>query len=161
MSLPDVKEWLESFNKKKYRYKFLVLEGPSMVGKTAYAESLSPGGALFHCDCASAVEPDLREYSADRSDSILFDEASVDLVLRCKRLFQAPPIEVCLGMSATNCMAYKVNVYRKRLTIASNRWSLEVAAAKKCDADWISDNSVHIKVERPLWVQPPSQATPP
>jgi hypothetical protein len=109
-SIPEIESWLASFQRPAFRYKFLVLEGASGLGKTAYIRSL---GRTFEVSCgADASFLDLREYSHEDHDVILLDEGSAKLVLRYKRLLQAAPVRVRLGLSATSMYAYSVSLLR-------------------------------------------------
>jgi len=152
--LPVVLQWLESFATVRMRYKFLVLDGPSAMGKTQYSSSLSPSGNLLAVDCAGAgVAPDLRDFDALVHDAVLFDEASAQLVLTNKKLFQAGPGKVTLCSSGTNCHAYAVWMFQKRLIVSTNRWALELVALPAVDRDWLVQNSVHVCVQEPLWLE--------
>jgi hypothetical protein len=128
------------------------LEGPSCVGKTQFSSSLSPSNKFLKVDCSGCVEPDLRRYDALLHDVILFDEATCELVLRCKKLFQASLSTVILASSGTNCHSYQVWVCRKQLIVCSNRWSLELAQLSNPDKKWLVANSVHVAVTSPLWI---------
>jgi hypothetical protein len=149
--LKVVEDWLSLFQEQRDRYPFLVLEGPSRMGKTQFAEHVVPHGRCLCVDCSSATEPDLRQYASDTVDSIMFDEAKAAMVIRCKRLFQAPVGMVNLGLSATNCNAYQVMVHRKCLIVCSNTWSFEVGALPASDAAWLAANCVHVLVTTHLW----------
>ena len=60
---PKVQVFLNQFKKPRHRYRFLVLAGPSRVGKTAFARSLcSPGMETLEVNCSSGAEPDLKAY---------------------------------------------------------------------------------------------------
>ncbi|NBO93730.1 MAG: hypothetical protein EBV06_15695 [Planctomycetia bacterium] len=125
--VPAVHAWLALFRATRMRYKFLVLEGPSCVGKTQFSSSLSPSNKFPEVHCSECVEPDLRRYDALLHDVILLDEATCQLVFRCKNLFQASLRTVILASSRANCHSYQVWVYHKQLIVSSNRWSLELA----------------------------------
>ena len=59
-SYPVVDEFRKQFECPRHRYKFLVLSGPSRVGKTAFARSLcDPHYQTLENTCASGAEPDL------------------------------------------------------------------------------------------------------
>ena len=151
--LPEVTEWLATFREVKPRYKFLVLEGPSMVGKTHYARSLSPNGvsAVFEADCAGKNHPDLRALNASVHDTIIFDEASVQCVLLQKKLFQSSSSMVTLGSSATNMHSFSLWCHRMRMIVTSNRWLMELRQLPSDDAEWLKANSVHVPVTGPLY----------
>ena len=150
-----VDAWLESFSQCRPRYKFLVLEGPSMVGKTHFARSLSPSGThgVLEVDCAGKEHPDLREFDQGRHDTVIFDECSASAVLLHKKLFQASASMVSLGSSATNMHCYHIWAHRMRLIVTSNRWSLEIRKLPTDDHAWLVANTVHVLVHEPLFEQ--------
>ena len=110
-----------------------------------------PAGASLELNCAAAPEPDLREYDAQRHELILCDECPPAVVLRQKKLFQAPPVEVGLAASTTSCHAYKVWVHAKLFVVASNVWHYDLSRCKHEDAEWLVSNSVVVHVAEPLW----------
>ena len=151
--IPAVTEWLNLYRFDQRRYPFLVLEGPSRMGKTAFAESLVEEGSCFNVDCSSATEPELRQFDSNRHRMLLFDEATPQLVIRSKRLFQSPSNWVRLGQSATNVNSYQVWAHKVPMVITSNTWSSEVARMPALDADWLRQNAIVIDVRAPLWLE--------
>jgi hypothetical protein len=104
-----VDAWVALRATTRWRYPFLVLTGPSCMGKTQYALSLVAACRALGLNMACAVEPDLRTYNpAVRGLILLFDEMSVQAVLRQKKMMQAPACMVGLGSSPTNNFAYAV-----------------------------------------------------
>ena len=84
VSIPEVMTWLETFQKTTFRYKFLVLDGPSRTGKTVFSRSLSPDPKHFlevEVGCAGVLDPDLKTFKNLFHDFILLDEASTQMVL--------------------------------------------------------------------------------
>ena len=109
---------------------------------------------VLEVNCASCPEPDPRDLRALWHKGILFDEASCDMVLRQKKLFQGPAVPVALGMSTTNCHAYSVFVSGIGLMIASNTWMSELEGLEREeDREWRMANSVVLQVESPLWIE--------
>lgn len=153
--VPLVDEWLASFGVCRPRYKFLVLEGPSMVGKTHFARSLSPSGThgVLEVDCAGKEHPDLRDFDQGKHDTVIFDECSASAVLLNKKLFQASAAMVSLGASATNMHCYHIWAHGLRLIVTSNRWSMEIRALPADDHGWLVANAVHLVVAEPLFEQ--------
>ena len=153
--LPEVDAWTSSFQEIAFRYKFLVLDGPSQTGKTLFCRSLSLdiGGCLLEVDCASAETPDLSAFEPGRHRMVLCDEASATLVLRYKKLFQASASLVKLATSKTDCHAYEVWAHRVMFVITSNRWQAELNKLLYEDAEWLTRNSVYVRVQQPLWLQ--------
>lgn len=149
--LPSVEAWHALFDSHRWRYPFLVLDGPTRMGKTLYAQQQVAQGTCLMVDCSGAVEPDLRLFDPTRHRGIVFDEATAGMVVRKKRLFQAPPEAVSLGGSATNCHLYRVVVYRQRLIVCSNMWAREVAGMSPEDREWLEGNCIYVRVTSPLW----------
>ena len=150
--LAAVTQWREQYASHAWRFKFLVLHGPSRTGKSVFARSQSPEGTSLLVDCSNAVVPDMSEYDSDLHATIVFDEASATMILRHKKLFQAPPEVVVVGSSATNCFVRRLVCYRKMMIICSNRWTHELAALIPEDRAWLEENSVCVEVRRPLWL---------
>ena len=150
--MPEVDEWEHSFQEMQFRYKFLVLDGPSQMGKTMFCRSRSPClSKLLELDCANAKSPNLAEYNPDEHEVILCDEGSVRMVLDNKKLFQAAAAFVTMCSSQTNMYSYKVWPHRLKFIITSNRWARELDEVDQDDADWIQVNSIYIHVTTPLW----------
>ena len=81
------REFLDQFKDSSLaRRKFLVLEGPSCVGKTEYARGLVQDSAhVYELNCANQREHvDLRGLVPGQHRMILFDEADPELIL-CKK----------------------------------------------------------------------------
>ena len=151
-TFPEIESWKAEHALAKPRYRFLVLVGPSGLGKTQFAKSLVPKGRSLDLNMASAPEPNLKEFDHEKHDLVLFDECSAQKVLLQKKLFQAPLSPIALGQSATGCFAYSVWMYAKLLVVASNVWHHEVHELRKADADWLCANALVIDVREPLWV---------
>ena len=153
-TIPEVESWLATFSETSFRYSFLVLEGPSRLGKTMYARSLvSDLTELLEVDCAGARTPDLSGFKQRQHKCVLCDEASVSMVLGNKKLFQAAPSWVTLASSQTNCFSYRVWPHAVRFVITSNRWTTELNQVPEDDRLWIEANAVLVRVTEPLWLQ--------
>ena len=149
----EVEAWKQEHAVARPRYRFLVLVGPSGLGKTQFAKSLVEKKRSLELNMASAPEPNLKEYDHEQHDLILFDECSAKKVLLQKKLFQAPLSPVALGQSTTGCFAYNVWVHAKLLVVASNIWHHEIHELRKADADWLAANALVFDVREPLWQQ--------
>ena len=145
--------FVRQFDEPRHRYKFLVLSGPSRVGKTAFARSLCEAGKeVLEINCASGDEPNLRAYRLSLHGLILFDEIVAGQVAGQRKLFQAQSAPVQLGCSATNCHSYDVFVWRKKLVLASNNWHTSLAGLSPADQEWIHANSIVLDVEEEMWL---------
>ena len=159
MDIPEVTRWVESIKELADRRKFLVLDGPSKMGKTQFACSLVPLGKALEVNCAQASHPPLRAFNMRAHSLILFDEASPQMVADNRRLFQAPNAEVTIGSSPTNSLAYAVYLNSTHLVVASNGWAHELKAMPAGDRDWLVANSVYIEVKKPLWIPKASSSS--
>lgn len=149
---PKVTAFLNQFKKPRHRYKFLVLAGPSKVGKTAFARSLcEPGMETVEVNCASGAEPDLKAYRFRKHGVVLFDEIEAEQVAAQRKLFQAQATPVQLACSSTNCFSYEVFAWRKKLVLASNNWHSSMARLAEADREWIVANSIVLDVNEPMW----------
>ena len=147
-----VQVFMSQFDVPQHRYKFLVLSGPSRVGKTAFARSLCEAGKeTLEINCASGMEPNLRAYRLRVHGLILFDEIVASQVAQQRKLFQAQAAPVQLGCSATNCHSYEVFVWRTKLVLASNNWHSSLATLTPDDQEWINLNSIVLDVEEAMW----------
>ncbi|CAE7545655.1 unnamed protein product [Symbiodinium sp. CCMP2592] len=106
---PVEQEFLPQFQVDAFRRRFLVLDGPTKLGKTT--SSLAGPEHTLELNCASSMEPNLRDFNNDVHRAIVFDEASCAMVLRHKKLFQGGVQPLELASSNTNCYSYKVWVY--------------------------------------------------
>ena len=151
VTIPEVSQWLDEHKLVRWRYRFLVLQGKSMLGKTRYSMSLVPDGRALELNCISGNEPDLRAYDPTETDLILFDEMPASAILGQKKLMQWPPAMVSLGTSATNAFAYKVWVHQKLFVVSTNTWYDDLEDLQESDREWLEKNALVIHVTEPLW----------
>ena len=144
---PEIQRWKALFKKVQSRYPFLVLEGSSCTGKTFFAKWMDGDPKYcFECNCACCLDPDLRAFDPFVHETILFDEGTPQMVIRQKKLFQAPPGLVSMGNSVTNCHAYTVFVSQKKMVVCSNNWSALLKEMSVEDREWLNHNSIHLNV---------------
>ena len=157
--VPEVREWEKQFYSDELqppvRFTLLVLDGPSKVGKTRYVQGAlvaNPMQALI-LDCGDAVVPALQDnYVWGEHKVIMFDEAHAEMIVRCKKVFQSGMNYVQIGSSPTNCFLNTFVLFGVKMVIGSNTWSLELEKLADDDKEWIKQNSVHVFVDRPLWI---------
>ena len=144
---PEIQRWKTFFKKVASRYPFLVLEGSSCTGKTFFAKWMDGDPKYcYECNCACSEDPDLRGFDPLQHQTILFDEGSPSMVIRQKKLFQAPPGFVSMGNSVTNCHAYTVMVSGTKMVVCSNEWTTLLNQQSEEDKAWLIHNSVHLNV---------------
>ena len=149
--IKEVSAWVKDRKVARDRRKFLVLDGPSRMGKTAFACSLVGRGESLEVNCAGVADPPLRAFSRSKHQLILFDEAGTHMVLKNRRLFQAPNIAVTVGSSPTNALAYDLYLNDTLLVVASNNWEKELAALPPRERAWLEANMVYVLVKEKLF----------
>ena len=150
--IPEVQEWLAQFDTMRPRYSFLVLNGPSMFGKTRFVSSLVKPGRLLAVDCSVCSCPDLRAWAVGKYDLVLYDELSAHTVIKYKLLFQSHINRVTLASTASNCHSYSVWLHKTPQAICSNRWEEELKEMSPSERDWLEKNSILIQVREKLWL---------
>ena len=152
VKIPEVDFWLAELSAVADRRKFLVLNGPSRLGKTQFALQLrGDSSKTLEVNCAGADHPPLRAFDPRVHNLVLFDECSPSLVLRYRRLFQAPNTRVIIGSSPTNRDAYGVYLHDCAIVVASNTWEEELKALNAENQNWLQSNMVFLNIKKPLW----------
>ena len=142
--VPKWDEYVREFDTVKSRYPFFVMEGRTQTAKTCWAsDRLGYKKKVFYVNAAYGNEPDLRKYDYFRQRIILYDEASPEMVIAQKLLFQAPPVWVKLGQSQTNCHSYDVFVSGVMMIICSNTWAADLKKMSDEDRNWLEGNSYY------------------
>jgi hypothetical protein len=159
-SYPLVEMFLRQFERPRPRYNFLVIDGPSRLGKTAFARSLAPLGETLELNMAGGASPDLRAYSPLTHDVLLFDEIEPSQVLANKKMFQAQAAPISLGTSTTNVYAFSIVVAGKKIVCCSNNWREKLRDTSVADAEWLAANSFLLSVSEPMWLPVDDAALP-
>ena len=139
-----VTEWERQYLHRLKRYKFLVLEGKSKTGKTCLAKRLEHDH--LEVGCANTQTPSLKRFKFFKHRLIFFDEASPQMVVKNKKLFQAGESEEECGASNTGCHSYYRCFAGTKLVIASNNWSSQLALMSEEDREWIEENQIHVYI---------------
>ena len=145
------REFLPQFARPMFRRSFLVLTGPTRLGKTIYGRSLFGHASTLELNCAGVSQPDLRGFDPLIHRAILYDEASAAMVLGNRRLFQGSTEEVTLAHSGTNMYTYNVYVYNVAMILTSNSWRHELVDLRSDDREWLEGNSICIDCKQPLF----------
>ncbi|CAE7510291.1 unnamed protein product [Symbiodinium natans] len=145
------RDFLPQFARPMFRRSFLVLTGPTRLGKTIYARSLFGHRQTLELNCCGVSQPDLRGFNPLVHRAILYDEGSADMVLRNRRLFQGSTEEVTLAHSGTNLFTYSVYVYNVAMILTSNSWLRELEELQSEEREWLEGNSICIDCKQPLY----------
>jgi hypothetical protein len=151
--LPEVIDWLASVAHSfgnNWRQKFLVLYGPSKVGKTRYAVGLYGRSRSLVVSAQGQLTPDLKAFNRRVHDCIIFDEGDEKLVARNKQVFQATFENITLGQSPTMCATYERWLYGKAIIVCTNTWYDKSLSDE--ERAWIDSNSVVVSVREQLWM---------
>ena len=150
---PAIFAWMQLFNNDslvRTRFPFLVLNGPSHMGKTRYASQLFGIAKTLVLSCQGVLAPNLKPFRRHEHSCIVFDEGSHDMVFRNKQVFQAGVDVVMLGQSNCNEHAYACWLYGIPLVVSTNDW---LVGASVDQAAWLNANSVVIQVTEPMWLE--------
>ena len=149
-----VDAWISQYALVCRRYKFLVLQGPSQVGKTLFARNLSTPcfHGMLEVNCASRDEPDLRAYRLRQHGLILFDDIVPQQVVSQRQLFQADCARVQMGRSAIHMNSYEVCMWRTKIVLVSSDWDVHVSQLSAADQHWVNTNSFVLCVTEPMWI---------
>jgi len=150
--IPLIDEW-KAQNTQQFmrRKKFLVLVGPTGVGKTEFVKAMFGPKHTLELNAAGMQHPCLRDFNPELHRCILWDEGEASLVASNRKLFQCPACFVDLGFSPTASMTYKVMVNKCVMVINSNRWYEQLQKLNPGDREWIEGNQVAVHVTSPLW----------
>lgn len=149
--IPHVCTWKVQYLMAERRYKFLVLHGGSLFGKTAFAMNLFGEQCTFYVGMQGKSEPDLREFDAIHHKAIVMDEMSMKKVIEYKRLMQAPDEPLKLGTSTTNMYAYDCWLGGKAIIVTSNKFKAELQGLDEEDKAWVESNCVAFEVTEKLY----------
>jgi hypothetical protein len=150
-----VNDWLAAFMYPAIcaRKKFLVLSGPSTVGKSYFARSLVPTAALCEVNSANATHANLTLFKEGTTRLILWDEASADFIAANRKLMQHAPVEIDTGMTASGLFTKYYFLADACSVVCTNDWDQSVRDCKKLDArNWCTDNAVVLRVSEPMWI---------
>jgi len=138
-----VTDWQYQYTVALMRYSFLLISGPTRLGKTTYAASLYPD-AFVHNDSI-----DWTGYHAAKHTAVIFEDIPqwFDYVAKNKVLFQASKC-VKVHTSATNCYAMEVDLTAKPLIILTN----EPIPDYHDMYDYLKQNSFHLHITEPTWI---------
>ena len=143
-SSSDIKE-----SAKKSRFKFLIYDGPSRMGKTELARAWFGVSRTMIANAQECATPNLRPMLTGKFNAILFDEGNWELCARNKALFQASTRAVELSQSQCNDRSYTLMVFRVPMIICSNDfWAGCLDDEIK---NLIRENSFYVSVQKPVW----------
>jgi hypothetical protein len=90
--LPEVQQWHRQCERSVSRDRFLVLDGPSMTGKTKFALSRSPPPAdtmAFYVDCSAGL-PDMRRFERHVHQLVVLEESKARTATELKKYSEVP-----------------------------------------------------------------------
>ena len=131
---PRIDDWLEQYKEVAFRYNFLILWGPSKMGKTELARSYFQN-PFEHRDAVCWAG-----YDEDKHDVIIFDDVKMiyKYISENRALFRAGGLAT-VQTSATNMHAMDVDVTQKPIIVTTNERPIERAT-------WIEANSVQLEI---------------
>ena len=161
-AFPMVQEWWsEATQPHQRRKRFLVIEGPSGVGKTEFIKGLAGPTATLEISADGMTSPYLLNFDPAHHRVIFWDECHPQMVVAHRKLFQSPASWITLGVSPTGRDAYTVWVNDAVMAIASNSWRAQVAGLEQAsDRDWLHHNAVLLVVTEKMYIPEPVAGLP-
>ena len=137
---PEIEEWKAQYEIELDRYNFLILSGPTKVGKTQLAKSLFKN-PFTHTDAVCWTG-----YDDEVHDCIIFDDIKsiYRYVSENKSLFQAGSM-ARVQTSVTNVYSLEIDVIQKPIIITTNDPPM---------GPWILGNSISIEILDQTWAEP-------
>ena len=184
---PNITMWLKQYwpinYGKSFRFRFLVMEGPSSVGKTVLAKSFFSPDKTYYYNMQTAAEPDLRGFRVGHHRACVFDEITWQQVVKLKVLFQAGVDGADLGASQCNQYSYWRFLYGVAIICCTNEWLPPKRAERSNrrghrashrldaedspeeevlykgpdvpdrDREWLETNSIYQEIKSPVWFE--------
>ena len=134
------------------RYRFMIYDGPSRMGKTELACSWFGTNNTLVCNAQDCTTPNMRPILSGKYLAVLFDEGDWRLCYLNKTMMQASSRPVELGQSQCNDRSYQILLYKMPLIVCSNDfWAGCTNIAAR---EWIELNSIYLRIESEVWVKP-------
>lgn len=123
-------QFMSQYNQHDHRFKFLVIVGESMTGKSKYAQHLFKK-PFEHTNAISWTG-----YDDEIHDGVIFHDVHnvFRYILNNRDLFQASNRMSKVNTSAANAMAFDIYLYRKPIVVVCNWDGFEIQDG------WIRDN---------------------
>lgn len=137
------------------RFKFLVYDGPSRMGKTELAMSWFGHEHTLVCNAQDCATPNLRPMQTGQFSAILFDEGTWELAYNNKTLMQASTRPVEMAQSQCNDRCYRLLLFRTAMIICSNNFWHGCKDPEK--RDWVLKNCYYVRVDKPVFQQTTAQ----
>ena len=157
--LPEVALWKLQYDRehemgmwgRTNRFKFLVLTGPSSLGKTMFAKSLFGQESTLVVPSQKVTIPDLHDFKRRKHKAIVFDEIESPCVAANKQIFQANSDVAILGQSPTGDYIYKRLLYGTAMILCTNTWMENIDRASS-EEEWLLTNAIVVECTEKLWV---------
>ena len=135
------------------RRKFLVITGPSGVGKTEFVRSLFPENSILELNGGCLEHINLEAFDMQRHHCILWEDLPAAAVVCNRRVFQHPSSWIDMGRCPPGQRSMRYWLNDAVSVIATNRWGEDLQAlSSHSDACWLEANSVVLQVESCMWV---------
>ena len=154
--LSEVEEWKKNAHELygiEGRFKFLVLNGPSQVGKTRFAQSLYGASSTLVVSCQNVQVPNLRPYRRYEHKCIIYDEGSSKMVVNNKAIFQSNCDFVGLGQSVCNQHFYEIFLYGTPQVVCCNDWMKDIHERDEEAINWLNANAIVLQVTEKLYME--------
>ena len=160
--VPEVKPWLQEFEKDALRYPLLLVHGPSRVGKTEWACSLFKKPLKVLLGDKDFFPDGLRKLDRDCHDALVLDDLrDLKFVRDNQEAFQGKyDALVEFGSSATGMYSYSLDLYRFPVVLTINNDTKNLQLLETDDFLSKRENVYLLSFTGRPGVSPPAQTLP-
>ena len=134
------------------RFKFLVLTGPSSLGKTQYAKDIFGEQSTLTVPCQNVKSPSLKDFVRGKHKAIIFDEVSSETIHNNKAVFQANNDIVILGQTPSEEYIYRCFLYGVAMICCCNDWMEGIMRGGAAE-EWLLTNSIVYECKDKMWLE--------
>jgi hypothetical protein len=130
----------------------LIIVGPSMFGKSAFARSIYTNPHVVSCQ--GITEPNLSGLDAEKHNCVILEELDVDVMTSNKELFQRNSNGVRLKQSKTGMFSEWYYLHGMPFVGTTNYWPASRAESSQ-HWDWLEANVIVLRLTQKTWIDEP------
>jgi hypothetical protein len=128
----------------------LIIVGPSMYGKSAFARSIYTNPHVVSCQ--GITEPNLSGLDAEKHNCVILEELDVDVMTTNKELFQRNSNGVRLKQSKTGMFSEWYYLHGMPFVGTTNHWPAS-RAESSLHWDWLEANVIVLRLTEKTWIE--------
>ena len=121
------------------------------MDNTDFIKSIDGPEHTYVLNMSQTNDPDMTKLEVAQHTLVLFDEMKAASAIANKKLFQCTADVCTLGQTPTQQHADRVFTSGTKFVVCSNTWFEELQHMEAAGRDWLSHNSVTVRVTEPFW----------